>query len=88
MTDATGASSFTYNPFGELTSSTNGATQTTSYGYNADGQVTSITYPLPSSATWATSDTVSYGYDNADRLSSVRPTSTATRSLSPKQPTA
>ena len=71
MTDATGASSFTYNPFGELTSSTNGATQTTSYGYSPDGQVTSITYPLPSSATWATSDTVSYGYDNADRLSST-----------------
>ena len=59
MTDATGASSFTYDPFGELTSSTNGATQTTGYGYSPDGQVTSITYPLPASATWATSDTVS-----------------------------
>jgi hypothetical protein len=25
-----------------------------------------ITYPLPSTATWATSDTVTYGYDDAD----------------------
>jgi RHS repeat-associated protein len=71
MTDATGSSSYIYDPFGELTSATNGANQTTGYGYTPDGQVSSITYPLPSSATWATSDTVSYGYDNADLLTSV-----------------
>jgi len=71
MTDATGTSSSTYDPFGGLTSATNGAGQTTGYGYNPDGQVTSITYPLPPSATWAASGTVSYGYDNADRLTSV-----------------
>jgi RHS repeat-associated protein len=71
MTDATGSSSYIYDPFGELTSATNGANQTTGYGYNADGQVSSITYPLPSGATWATSSIVSYGYDNADRLTSV-----------------
>jgi RHS repeat-associated protein len=71
MTDATGTSSYVYDPFGELTSAQNGAGQVTGYGYNADGQVSSITYPLPSTATWATSDTVSYGYDNADQLNSV-----------------
>ncbi len=71
MTDATGSSSFTYDPFGELTSTQNGAGQVTGYGYSADGQVTGITYPLPAAATWATSSTVSYGYDNADLLSSV-----------------
>ena len=49
----------------------NGAGQTTGYGFNADGQVTGITYPLPASATWATSSTVNYGYDNADLLNSV-----------------
>ncbi len=71
MTDATGTSSYTDDPFGKLTSTTNGAGQVTGYGYNPDGQVTSITYPLPSTATWATSDNVSYGYDNADRLTSI-----------------
>ncbi len=71
MTDATGTSSYIWDPFSELTSATNGAGQTTGYGYNADGAVTSITYPLPSSATWATSDTVSYTVDNADQLISA-----------------
>ncbi|MGO8956657.1 MAG: phage tail tip lysozyme [Streptosporangiaceae bacterium] len=71
MTDATGSSSYQYDSFGELTSTTNGAGQVTGYGYNPDGQVTGITYPLPSTAGWATSDTVSYGYDNADQLNSV-----------------
>ena len=66
MTDATGSSNALYDPFGELTSSTNGAGQTTGYGYNADEKVTSITYPLPLGATWATSDTVTYTVDNAD----------------------
>ena len=47
------------------------ASKTTGYGYNADGQLSSITYPLPASATWATSPTVTYNYDNADLLSSV-----------------
>lgn len=31
----------------------------------------SITYPLPSGATWATTSTVNYTYDNADLLSKV-----------------
>jgi RHS repeat-associated protein len=71
MTDATGPSGDTYDPFGELTSVTNGAGQTVTYSYDADGDSTGITYPLPSGATWATSSTVSYGYDNAGQLTSV-----------------
>jgi RHS repeat-associated protein len=71
MTDATGTSSFVYDPFDELTSAQNGAGQTSGYSYDADGDTTGITYPLPSTATWATSATVSYGYDNADLLTSV-----------------
>jgi RHS repeat-associated protein len=71
MTDGTGSSSYSYNPFGELTSAQNGAGQTVGYSYDADGNVTGITYPLPASATWASTDTVTYGYDDADTLTSV-----------------
>jgi RHS repeat-associated protein len=71
MTDATGSSSYIYDQYGDLTSATNGAGQTTGYGYNADGILTSITYPLPTSATWATSDTVNYTVDDANYLTSV-----------------
>jgi RHS repeat-associated protein len=71
MTDATGTSSYVYSPYGLLTSNTNGAGQTTAYGYDNDGNVTSITYPLPSAAIWATSDTVTYTYTPADRLSTA-----------------
>ena len=71
VTDATGTSSFAYDPFGELTSTTNGAGQTTGYGYDANGDNTSITYPLPVTATWATSDTISYTLDHAGLLTGV-----------------
>jgi RHS repeat-associated protein len=71
MTHATGTSSTSYDPFGEMTSATNGAGQTVGYGYNADGDTTGITYPLPAAATWAASDTLTYGYDNAGALNSV-----------------
>ena len=71
MTDASGTSSNAYDPFGELTSSTNGAGQVTTYGYNADGNTTAITYPLPGTHSWATTTTVNYGYDNADQLTGV-----------------
>jgi RHS repeat-associated protein len=71
MTDASGTSSYVHDPFGELTSVTNGAGQTTGYSYDADGDTTGITYPLPTTATWASSNTVSYGYDNADLLTSA-----------------
>ena len=71
MVDATGTSTYSFDPFGELTSATNGAGKTVGYGYNSDGATTAITYPLPASATWATSPTVSYGYDAAGLLTSV-----------------
>jgi RHS repeat-associated protein len=71
MSDATGSSSFVFDPFGELTSAENGASQTVVYGYDADSDTTGITYPLPATATWATTDTVGYAYDHADELTSV-----------------
>jgi RHS repeat-associated protein len=71
MSDATGSSVYSFDSFGELTSAVNGASQTVGYGYNGDGQVATITYPLPAAATWASTDTISYGYDNADELTSV-----------------
>lgn len=71
MSDGTGSSSYGYDPFGELTSAENGASQSTGYSYDADGDITGITYPLPATATWATTDTVGYGYNHADVLTSV-----------------
>jgi len=71
MVDASGTTASVYDPFNELTSTTNGAGKTTSYSYDVDGNTTGITYPLGSGATWATSDTVTYAYDHADQLASV-----------------
>ncbi len=71
MSDATGNSAYAYDPFGDLTSQTNGASQAISYGYNPDGQVTSIAYPLPAASTWAAGNAVTYSYDNAGKLASV-----------------
>ena len=82
MSDASGSSSFIYDPFGELTSAENGASQTVGYGYSADAEVTGITYPLPGTANWATTDTVGYGYDNADLLTSVTDFNNKTISIS------
>jgi RHS repeat-associated protein len=70
-TDASGTSSYSYDAFDELTSATNGAGQAVGYGYNLDGKVNSLTYPLPATATWATTDTVSYGYNHANVLGSM-----------------
>jgi RHS repeat-associated protein len=70
MTDGTGTSSYTWDPFGELTSETDGAGQTASYDYEPTGDVAGITYPLPA-ATWATSHKVTFTYDEAGRLSAV-----------------
>lgn len=71
MGDATGSSSYVYDPFDELTSAADGSGKTTGYGYDADGDVNAITYPLPASAAWATTDTVSYGYNKQDILNAV-----------------
>ncbi len=71
MTDASGTSSYSYNPFDELTGADNGAGKTVSYGHDALGDTTSITYPLGGGATWANTDMVTYGYDAASELTSV-----------------
>ena len=65
VTDGTGTSTSTYDPFGELTSTQNGAGKTVSYTYDFDGNRTGVTYPLPATATWATTSTVTYTYDHA-----------------------
>jgi RHS repeat-associated protein len=71
MTDASGTSSYSYDPFGELTSSENGASKTVAYTYDSLGDTTSMTYPLGAGATWANTDTVTYGYDPASEPTSV-----------------
>jgi RHS repeat-associated protein len=71
VTDGTGTSTSMYDPFGELTSVTNGSGQAVSFSYDGDGHQTGITYPLPSTATWATTSTVTYAYDKAGALGSV-----------------
>jgi RHS repeat-associated protein len=71
MTDGTGSSSYSYDSFAELTSATDGAGQTVGYGYDADGDVASVTYPLPSTASWATTDAISYGYTKSDIMNQV-----------------
>jgi RHS repeat-associated protein len=68
MSDATGNSSYAYDPYGQLASHVNGAGQTVGYTYDATGNVTSVAYPLPASATWATTNEVTYTYDHASRL--------------------
>ena len=71
MSDASGNSSYVYDPFDELASSQNGAGQNLTFTYNDDGQTSGITYPLGAGATWAATDTVSYGYDNAGELDAI-----------------
>jgi len=71
MTDASGTSSYTYNPFDELSSDENGTDQTVSYTQDSLGDTTSITYPLGEGATWADTDTVTFGYDPASQLTWV-----------------
>jgi YD repeat-containing protein len=70
VTDSTGTSTRTDDPFDGLTSEASGGS-TVSYSYDADGDTTGVTYPLPAAATWAASDTVGYGYDKAGNLASV-----------------
>jgi RHS repeat-associated protein len=71
MTDATGTSTYQYDPFGEAIQATNGTNQTIAYSYDADGDVASITYPLPSTATWAISDSAAFTYDDAGQLNAI-----------------
>jgi RHS repeat-associated protein len=82
MTDGTGTSTYTYDPFGEQTSAENGASKTTHYAYDSLGDTTAITYPLGSGATWAPTDTVSYAYDNASEMTAMTDFSGNTVSVS------
>jgi RHS repeat-associated protein len=81
MSDGTGSSTYAYDPFNELQDYTNGAGKHVGYGYDQDGNLTTLTYPLGAAATWATGDTVSYGYDNADELNSISDFNGTTSSL-------
>jgi RHS repeat-associated protein len=71
MSDASGSSSYVYDPFSELISATNGAGKTVSYAYDSLGDETSVTYPLGSGASWASSPAITYGYDDAGNMTSV-----------------
>ncbi|MBU6495247.1 MAG: hypothetical protein KGR42_02355 [Acidobacteria bacterium] len=71
MTDASGITTNVYDPFNELTSTTNGSGQTVSYGYGLDGLNTAISYPLGSAGSWASTYTVNMGYNHDDQLQSV-----------------
>src|SRR5581483_679222 len=71
MTDGTGTSSYSYDPFADLTSSENGASKTVNYQYDALGNVTQIIYPHGSGATWAATHAVTYGYDAASQMTSM-----------------
>jgi|GEM_PF-1014687 len=73
MTDGSGTSTWAYDSFGEITTTTNGAGATSSYGYDSRGNATSITYP--------DATTVTNGYDNAGQLSSVKDAAANTSTL-------
>jgi len=63
---------YTYDPFGELISTTNGQGQTTSYTYDSSGDKTSINYPLSSTLLSNLSSSIlSYGQDNAGNITNV-----------------
>ncbi len=62
MIDGTGTTTYTYNPRGQVLTSTKGTTSI-GYGYDAAGRQTSVTYPG--------NHTVTRGYDDADRLHTV-----------------
>ncbi len=81
MSDTTGNSAYAYDPFNELSGYTNGAGKHVGYLYDPDGDLSTLTYPLGSGATWATSDSVTYGYDHADELNAITDFSGTTNSL-------
>lgn len=63
LTDGTGTSSWTYDTFGEVVASTNGAGATVGYGYDNDGNPTSLTYP--------DGNVVINAFNAADQLTSI-----------------
>src|ERR1019366_5615881 len=70
MTDALGATTYSYDALSRLTSVTDGYGRTVSYGYDKNGNRTSISYPG--------GKTVKYVYDAANRLMSLPNTVNAT----------
>jgi len=82
MVDASGTSTYTYDPFGEMLSDENGASQTTSFAYDLLGNQTSVTYPLPSGASsWTSNDRVTYAYDPAGDMTGVTDLSGTTTNI-------
>ncbi|MEO6701359.1 MAG: RHS repeat-associated core domain-containing protein, partial [Jatrophihabitantaceae bacterium] len=73
MTDGTGTSSWSYDTFGEVTASVNGAATTVGYTYDSRGDQTSITYP--------DAKIVIDGYDQDGQLTSVKDAASATTTL-------
>src|ERR1019366_3002204 len=63
MTDALGATTYSYDALNRLTSVTDCYAKTVSYGYDKNGNRTSITYPG--------NKTVRYAYDASNRLKTV-----------------
>jgi RHS repeat-associated protein len=64
MTDATGTSTYSYDTFAELVSTTSGSGNSTGFGYDAQGNNTSITYP-------GAGNTVLRGFNSRNQLASV-----------------
>lgn len=66
ITDGSGTSTWSYDTFGEVTGSTDGAGATVGYGYDADGDVTTISYP------GGAGRTVTRGFDKTGNLTSIK----------------
>jgi RHS repeat-associated protein len=75
MTDSTGTTTYGYDLYGRVKSVVDGAGNKVTYGYNLDGEVNCLTYPSSGALTCQNGSSgtgmVTYGYDNADRMSSL-----------------
>lgn len=63
VSDSTGTSTMTYDPFGQLSTRKDGAGSVVSFAYDAVGNQVSLTYP--------DGTTITQGYDAANRLTSI-----------------
>lgn len=64
MRDASGTTSYSYDPAGQMRAVTNGAGQKVIYTNDLDGQIKTLTYP--------SGNTVNYTYDKADQMASAK----------------
>jgi YD repeat-containing protein len=86
ITDASGQkTSFAYNTYGQLTSTTNALSQVTSYNYDSNAYLQTVTGPLPGATIGFTRDSfgrirtitdsegyvLTYDYDNLDRVTKI-----------------